>query len=518
MAESITPFRIVSKPGIARDGTTLDNLHHHDGQWVRWQRGMPRKMGGYRRLTNLLDNPGRGMNVFDQNNQTYTHVGNSDTLQQMQIDPTGVVSSITDRTPAAFTTSANNLWQFDAGYDTGSSANYLLAHAAPNAADISSNTATPVWYGSVTATAVLTTTAFPSVSGGVVQSGAYTWAYGSDGIAYWSPPNDPPGYGAAGSGSARPCAAKIVRALPLRAGSGAGPTTLFWSLNTLERATFVGGTAIFNFDTVSPQSSILSAASVIEYNGVYFWCGVDSFLMFNGVVRELPNDMNVNYFFDNLNYTYRSRVFAFKVPRFSEIWWCYPRGSATECTHAVIYNVRENTWYDTELPGNGRSCAQYAQVFKSPLLCGVDEDTTAASGGHRLWQHEFGVDSLDGTRVLAIESYYETHEFGVPIGDTGASKTGLVCNLIEPDFLQSGDMTLTMKGRMNARSEERVGDVITFPENSAAVEVSAELQQIKELFSSRYIHFRFGSNVAGGDYQAGKIMGHFQPGDGRTTS
>ena len=82
MAESITPFQILSKPGIQRDGTLLAGQNYHvDGQWARWQRGLPRKMGGYRRLTNLLDGPGRGMNVFDQNNQTYTHVGNTDTLQ-----------------------------------------------------------------------------------------------------------------------------------------------------------------------------------------------------------------------------------------------------------------------------------------------------------------------------------------------------------------------------------------------------------------------------------------------------
>ena len=518
MAESITPFRIWSKPGIARDGTTLANQNHEDGQWVRWQRGDPRKIGGYRRLTNLLDNPGRGMNVFDQNDQTYTHIGNINTLQQMQINPNGVVSAMSDRTPAAFTTSANNLWQFDTSYDTGATLNYLLAHAAPNAADISSNTTAPVYYGNATATAVLTATAFPNVSGGVAVSGAYTWAYGSDGVVYWSAPNDPDGYGAAGSGTARPCSAKIVRALALRAGAGAGPTTLFWSLNSLERATFVGGTPIFNFDTISPMSSILSAASVIEFNGVYFWCGIDSFLMFNGVVRDLPNDMNVNYFFDNLNYAYRSRVFAMKVPRFGEIWWCYPRGAATECTHAIIYNVKENTWYDTSLPNSGRSCAQYAQVFRSPLMCGVDDDASATSGGYRLWQHEFGVDALDGVSVLAIDSYYETHEFGIPLGDTGASKTSLICNVVEPDFLQTGNMYMIVKGRQNARSEERESSAYTFAEPSTTVEGDYQQQNINIREGSRYMRFRFGSNVQGGTYQGGKIMAHFQPGDARITS
>ena len=518
MAESITPIRISSKQGIKRDGTLLDSMYHVDGKWCRWQETRARKMGGYRRLTNLLSGIGRGMNVFDQNNETYTHIGSAAVLQQMLIDPNGVVSSITDRTPAGFTADAMNLWQFDTAYDTGTATLGLLAHAAPNATDISSNVTAPVYFGSATAGTALTTTGFTSCSGGVAVSGPYTWAFGSNGVVEWSPPNDPPGYGGSGSGTAAICSAKIVRAMPLRAGAGNGPAILFWSLNSLERATFVGGTAIFNFDTITSQSSILSAASVIEYNGVYFWIGVDSFMLYNGVVRELQNDMNANYFFTGINYAYRSRVFAFKVPRFGEIWWCYPRGSATECTHAIIYNVTLNTWYDTELPNGGRSCAQYAQVFTSPLMCGVDADTSTGSTTYKLWQHEFGTDAIDGSEVLAVESYYETSELGLPFTDdgsnTGGSKQSLANNMIEPDFVQTGDMYCIVKARWNARSEEHVSDPYPFVANPTIP--AEELIKIRE--TGRFLRFRFGSNTQGGNYQSGKIMGHFQTADARITS
>lgn len=518
MAESITPVRIYSKPGVKRDGTLLEGDNHVDAMWCRWQRGLPRKIGGYRRLTNLLDGIGRGMNVFDQNNETYTHIGSASVLQQMLVDPNGVVSSMSDRTPAGFAADPLNIWQFDNAYDTGNTSLAILAHAAPNATDISNDTAADVYFGDATGTSALTATSFTVTSGGVVQSGAFTWSYGSNGTVEWSPPNDPSNYGQTGSGTANICSAKIVRGMPLRAGAGNGPTTLFWSLNSLERATFVGGTPIFNFDTITSQSSIMSAASVIEYNGVYFWIGVDSFLLYNGVVRELPNEMNSNYFFDNVNYAYRQRIYAFKVPRMGEIWWCYPRGSATECTHAIIYNVLLNTWYDTILPNDGRSCAQYAQVFTSPLLCGVDPDTSTGGITYKLWQHEFGVDSLDGTEALAIDSFYETNEVGLPFSDaganTGGSKTSLVNNIIEPDFVQTGDMYVIVKARWNARSPEHVSAPYTFVDTATIP--AEELVKIRE--TGRFLRFRFGSNTLGGNYQAGKIMGHFQPGDARVTS
>jgi len=272
---------------------------------------------------------------------------------------------------------------------------------------------------------------------------------------------------------------------------------------------------VFNFSTVSSQSSILSAASVIEYDGIYYWLGVDRFLMFNGVVREVENRLNLNYFFDGLNYTYRNKVFATKVPRSGEIWWCYPRGNATECTHAIIYNVRENTWYDTALPGNGRSAAQFAQVFRSPLMAGVDLHPT--SGKYRLWQHEFGVNELDGPTVLAVESFFETAEFSFGAPDTGlpgSSNKSMVVNRIEHDFVQVGDMTFQARGRWNARSNEILGTVQTFTATPSS-DINTQTITLRE--NMRQMRFRFTSNTQDGDYQMGKPLVHIQEGDDRVT-
>jgi len=73
-------------------------------------------------------------------------------------------------------------------------------------------------------------------------------------------------------------------------------------------------------------------------------------------------------------------VFGFKIPRFGEIWWCFPRGSATECNHAVVYNVRENFWYDTALPDSdtvsqGRTAGVFAKTYQKPFM--VDNEITA---------------------------------------------------------------------------------------------------------------------------------------------
>jgi hypothetical protein len=43
----LQPMVLKSLPGIKRDGTKFEGEYYVDGQWVRWQRGLPRKIGGY---------------------------------------------------------------------------------------------------------------------------------------------------------------------------------------------------------------------------------------------------------------------------------------------------------------------------------------------------------------------------------------------------------------------------------------------------------------------------------------
>jgi hypothetical protein len=504
------PVLIRSRPGIKRDGTQFDGENYLDGEWCRFQRGLPRKMGGFKSVTMALLERIYGMTSFSMNNIQYLHVGSESMVQQAQVDNTGTLAFLADRTPAGFSIDVNNLWQFDVLFDTaGGNIPVLIAHAAPNLADISSSTETPIYIGDVTATTDLTDTGVASESGGIVVLAPYLLKFGNAGHVAISRPNDPSDFSSPGVPDAWVTGQKIVRGMPLR-GGGQGPSGLLWSLDSLIRATFVGDTPVFAFDTISSETSILSAQGVIEYDGIYYWAGVDRFLMFNGVVREIPNDMNLNWFYDGLNYTWRQKVFAFKVPRFGEIWWCYPRGSATECTHAVIFNVRENTWYDTELPGTGRSAGIYAKVYSKPFM--VDVDLTAT--GYTLWQHETGVNAIKGASVEPVPSSFQTAEISFLTTQDPADKS-MHCAVIEPDFVQSGDLAVQVKGRANPRAAEQDGELFTFAETATAGEPQTQVVNMREL--RRLMSFEFSSNTPDGDYQMGKTLGHVAAADGRKT-
>jgi hypothetical protein len=220
-----------------------------------------------------------------------------------------------------------------------------------------------------------------SVSGGVVSLHPYVFVYGNNGLIKNCAAGNAQDWVSADANEVNVATGKIVQGLPVRGGSNA-PSGLFWSLDSLVRVSYIGGTGTpvqyWRYDIISSQSSILSSQSAIEYDGVYYWCGVDRFLLYNGTVKEIPNTFNQNYFFDNLNYTQRQKVWVTKVPRFGEIWWFYPRGDATECTDAIVYNVRENVWYDAgEALGARRSAGYFSQVFAHPVAAGWE--TTAAT-------------------------------------------------------------------------------------------------------------------------------------------
>ena len=535
MADEIIT-RVMSLPGIKRDGTRLEGDAYVDGEWCRFQRGLPRKIGGYRVANRYLTSVARTLHGYTIDQLTYVHAGAADAVLQLTIDGTYNTSNVNDRTPSTLAPSSANLWQFDV--DTaGGSGLQIIAQVAPNLNCICNSLGGQLFYGDAFGTGPLTEiTNLPtpySATGGVVALHPYTVAFGNDGFVMWSVPTDPTDYTGSGAGNAYVTGQKIVRGMPLRGGPGNSPSGLLWSADSLLRMTYVGGTPVFQFDTISAQSSILSAQSVIEYDGIFYWVGTGRFLSFNGVVREVENKLNLNFFFDNLNYAQRQKVFAMKVPRFGEIWWCFPKGDSPEPNHAVIYNVRENTWYDTALPEGGRAAGLFPAVFPKPLMTGVLGDPQPISlrlteGGdtrvteddatriteesgtplYKLWVHEVGVDAIDGQLIYPVRSFFETADLSLPV-QQGINKA-LQVLVMEPDFVQSGDMTVAVHGRANARSPEVNSDPMIIYENPP----TPQDQTVRFKEQRRELRFRFESNCLGGDYQMGHILVHLQPGDG----
>lgn len=580
MAEIKTLYTIASKPGIQRDGTSLDRDFYTDGQWVRFQRGRPKKMGGFVRMSNQLSGPVRNCLVWSRENLNAVYSFSPYGIEQVLVDANGLGASILTRTPSGWSTNSNVVWSTATQYDdaVGSAGTVILAHASSSLQNIDDTTASKPYLGLATGNAAFTAIAdAPAVSGGVCAIPPYTFVYGSDGFVGWSDANLPQNwytgaYNFGDSGADRVTGAKVVKGLPLR--SGSGPAALFWSLDSVVRSDYAGGGAIFKFTHLSSQSSILSQSGVIEYDGAYFWMGVDRFLVCDGSqVRELPNQMNINWVFDNLNFAQRQKVWAMKIPRYGEIWWHFPYGDAEECTHTVIYNVREQTWYDT---ASTRSAGYYSQVFHYPVMADsvadpnhqqltldsvvgtltVGDYITGANGAYgvvtaysasvmrvnvlsavpftigtlldntssatatiiaarnlyKMYVHEKEHDRVDGDIVAPIESFFVTSDFGFPTG--GAQPN-------QPQGLNRWTRVVRVEPDFIQNGEMSMyilgNEFASVPETtSVGYNFTSDTGKVDTREQAREVRLKFVSNTVGGHYEMGRVILHLEPGDVRS--
>jgi len=574
------------QPGIQRDGTVFAAPLYVDGQWVRFQRGYPRKIGGYKGIFLNATGISRGMTMQSQQGINYVYSGYSNSMQYWQTANTDGVGfgpqSVTLDTNY-FISNNNNLWQFDIGYNSsGTGALQVVAHPGQNLTNIDSTVNTYVLSGTFpggtltavgvfTATGVISGTLFTiasanykiatnqvvsggglaagtlvvsaivtgsvttvvlsnsgssgsqtltfdnviSVSGGACMLYPYLFVYGNNGLIQNCSAGDFTNWVGADANANNVSSTKVVRGLPLRGGTTT-PAGLFFSLDQVTRVSYaptsIGTSTIYwKYDIISTSTSIVSSNSPIEYDGIIYWVAVDRFMMYNGVVQEIPNNTNINYFFDNLNFTQRQKVWAAKIPRFGEIWWFYPKGSATECNDAIIYNVRENTWYDAgQAIGANRSAGVFSEVFRYPIWA---DNTTNSQGTYTIWQHEIGTDQVYLTQVDAINSYFETNSIGWVGGGPGQkSITGannwIRLERVEPDFVQSGQMSLIVTGKGYADDVDVASSPYYFTSSTLKIDMKEQRREMR---------LRFTSNDYNGNYQCGNILLHADLGDVRST-
>ena len=386
---------------------------------------------------------------------------------------------------------------------------------------VSVSTVSGVWTAilsnaaTITGTSTLTFDANVSVSGGVVMLHPYLFVYGNYGLIKNTSAGNFNDWVSADANETTVATGKVVKGLPLRGGT-TSPAGLFWTLDSVVRVTYAPSTVnglnfYWKYDLLTSQSSVMSSQCFIEYDGIFYWAGVDRFLSYDGIVREIPNNQNMNYFFDNINYAQREKVWCTKVPRWGEIWWFYPKGDATECTDAIIYNVREKTWYDAgEAPGARRSAGTFSEVFRYPIWAGNEPNSAE---GYTLWQHETGVDQVYLNYVDAIESYFETPALGSYAGLVGSTQQAgdnlwTRCERIEPDFVQSGEMYVVVTGKGYADDVDQPSTPYTFQSDTLKIDMREQRREMR---------LRFGSNTQGGSYFMGKVLLSLDTGDVRGT-
>jgi hypothetical protein len=509
-------FPLTYKAGLNRDGSAFQPEYCNDGQWIRFNEGKVKKIGGVispgrlgiynyekvKSITLLPNHDADKINVYLASEQKiFTFTVNQDFTNKSEV--TQIKS---------FAPSSSRMFQ--AGVVIDDNVKKILFLETYNAQNIAQTAKCKLYQVNIANNAIteVNQTSFNNqVSGGMCYAAPHLFLYGENGYVQYSKAGNPLNFiEQDGAGSQTISNDKVIYAAPIRGGSNS-PSLLFWTLSKVVRLTNTseGEQVELQRDVISNSSSILSSRAVAEYDGLFFWIGTDRFFVYNGVVQEMVNTASINYFFDNLDMKNRQLVFSVINPRFGEIWWFYPEKGQDQHnvknTRALIYNKRENSWYDTAL---SRDCGIFSGDFGFMATYGYSFQGDNLN--KYIWKHEVGEKEIAGEEIDAsIMSSITTPFISQAAFNSKDPMSGidrfLELRRIEPDFVMN-DSSKEIQVRINtkryAQSALTSSDPITFTGETERIDTRQQGRAMSLTFSSDH------------DFRMGNIMLQLASGDG----
>lgn len=562
MATQKQMFPITYKPGILRDGSPFQGSYCIRGQWVRFFRGQPQNIGGMRNYVIYLQTipqilppdfiPTNVLIYYDSKGDKHILIGGSlvpDSLLSSVIDVTYTSSGAQTYTWAnRFTNPTNTLAQFVVVISIINSLprQMILCLGMKNYTDINSSEATSSILAKE-ATDGFFQVNFPDfvlkeATGGMLYVGNRLFYYGNNGLVRWS------SIAADKSGeqtdlqkpflffkdkySINISTDKVIYGAEWRGGANS-PTIIFWTLGSVVLISNTTGSnnqvitdpddLSFSKKVLSRDSSILSSNSVVEYDGIFYWPGTQRFFVFNGVVLPLENNLNRQTFFDTIDMSKRQRVFGVKNVSRDEIWWFYPekgKDANIGCTRAVIYNVVDNTWYDTDIE---RAAGCFDNTGGNMYTVGKNLSPYEGDNNSYVWEHEVGNDQVNlykdvDQQVKAIPSFFTTPIISYATFNPQKQVAGIDYNIaierIEPNIVGTKKIKMTVS--INTYEYPASIPVTTTYNLTEDGELDNIIRPaINERIQGRNINFTFKSEGIGSGYQMGTTFVLAEIDDGR---
>ncbi len=532
-----TLYPLVYSSGVQRDGTTFQSTYCTDAQWIRFQRDKIKKIGGMKGIASNIESKTTNIRVFpsSENTEILIVTCNSTGIRVNNCTASWDITGVTRRL-LTVPESANTMWESEVVIDpmvregqvaTSPAKSYIVFMKTSNALDINDqNTAAQFYYKEISTLsardltpAILIpfappNTISPLINGNLCFAAPYLFLFGSNGEVQFSSERSPFNFTTTARFTAS--ADKIIYGRPIRGGPNV-PSLLLWTLSSVVRVTNTGpapdGTPLFKSETISTGSSILSSKCVVEYDGFFFWPGTDRFYAYTGIVDELPNRLNQNYFFDNIDMSRRQQVFGVKEAKYGEIWWFYPvKGVPGANSRAIVYNKRENFWYDTAI---SREAGTYSNNFGFMVTNGAA--LVNPDGTNYLWRHEFGTTQEKVRTIAPIPSYFTAPLFSwaaFPPKITKQSQPAQLVNRwvdlqrIEPDFVDTNPIGVSKFQIVVSTREYAQSKITEYP----AIEFDSNTGKIDMRVQGRNMTLKFSSSDK---FEVGQIMLLIGLGDGR---
>jgi hypothetical protein len=204
---------------------------------------------------------------------------------------------------------------------------------------------------------------------------------------------------------------------------------------------YIGKPAVWEIKELDLSVGIIAPNARKEVNGIAFWMGSDNFYMWRGGnVEIIPSNSSMqstmlNYVFDNLNYSQKSKIFVEYIERFKELRFHYPSSSSNECDRVVCVSLLSFAWWPDTID---RTAAEYPHT---PLTLHRMVDSSGV-----LYNHETGYNNNGSAQTFTLSS---PRRFS---GKNTAQITGLI-----PDSVQTGNITVTLNTYRYPQSGTAIG-------------------------------------------------------------
>jgi len=218
---------------------------------------------------------------------------------------------------------------------------------------------------------------------------------------------------------------------------------LIWTSHDIHFARYVGLPDVYSIRPVGNQCGIIGRHAYCTVDQLAYWMGESCFWMWAGYAEPIPCDISDDVF-KNINKTHRHKTWTWHNAADGEIWFFYPRGSATECSHAAVYVYRGRPhWNHTPL---ARSCGFIAGTFSAPMMVSSEGTIFAHETGYSYSDDMMLLESgdgwllEDGTAWLSEGAEAETRN--LVSGPFEISNGGALLFIDEllPDELMQGDI------------------------------------------------------------------------------
>lgn len=271
--------------------------------------------------------------------------------------------------------------------------------------------------------------------------------------------------------------------------------TIIFTDETVFSMSYKGDPYFYGFDILANNAGLISQNAAAEVDGVVYWMGDSAFYKYSGVVDRLQCTL-ADFIFKQdpvgaINRTQKEKIFAGVNKTYNEIIWFYPSGTNSENSRYIIYNYKEDTWYDGTMV---RTVWEPNNIFELPYATFVSVSGTDSE----VYVHDNTLND-DG---MPMDSYVETGYFDISDGDQT-----MFLSLFIPDFRITGSLTMYLEARKAPFGTVTEKGPYTIRNENAKAKLPIRVR-------GREISLKFESNELNSNYRLGKIRINPLP-DGR---